>query len=352
MKKTKEKSSFKDRVARNSHKQKTQVAQYGYLNLPAGVEIFKEEPNSRVLLDFIPYKVSAITHLDRDDDLGIAVPEELWYKRPFWVHRNVGINNETVVCPVSAGRQCPICEYRAKRIREKAEKEELDSLKRSLRNLYLVIPRGHKDYEEKIHIWDISQFLFQNQLNEEIEEDPDLASFPDLEGGLSVRIRFAEASIGTGKPFASTSRIDMKDRDEDYGEEILKKVPDLDECLNILSHDKLEAKFFELESEVEEEPEEEPKRASFDDDDDDDDAQGREKTSEEEEEPEEDTRARRRAQRERKKKEAEQKEKRKGPECPHGHEFGKDCDAYPDDCNDCDEWDKCMDAQEAMEAEE
>ena len=27
--------------------------------------------------------------------------------------------------------------------------------------------------------------------------------------------------------------------------------------------------------------------------------------------------------------------------CPYGHNFGDDCDMYPDDCDKCDCWDKC-----------
>lgn len=249
--KKKSKSKFKERVAGNSHKQKNQGAQYGHLTLPKGVNIFKEEAGSRVKLDFIPYEVTDPNHPDMEFIGGVG---ELWYKRPFKIHRNIGANNDVVVCPTSFGKKCPICEYRARRLKEGADKQETDALKTSLRNLYVVVPKDNKDYEEKPHIWDISQYLFQNMLNEEIDEDEDYAVFPDLEEGLTLRIRFGEAQIGRNK-FAETSRIDFDERDEQYGEDYLKKVPNLDEVLTVFSYTELEKKFMELEDE--EPPEEE-----------------------------------------------------------------------------------------------
>ncbi len=51
-------------------------------------------------------------HPDRDEEYGIAVPGSLWYKRPYWLHRGVGPENVSIVCPSSIGKKCPICEYR------------------------------------------------------------------------------------------------------------------------------------------------------------------------------------------------------------------------------------------------
>ncbi|MCK9520637.1 MAG: hypothetical protein M0R74_16680, partial [Dehalococcoidia bacterium] len=145
---------FKGGVSRNAAKQ-SRGAQYGHLNLPKGIRIFKEEPKARVDLDILPYEVTSDVHPDRDDEYGIAVPGELWYKRPYWLHRNIGSNNTTVVCPTSIKKPCPICEYRAQLLKDGADykDETVQSLRASLRNLYVVIPKGNKNFLEEPHIW-------------------------------------------------------------------------------------------------------------------------------------------------------------------------------------------------------
>jgi len=250
MTKKKRRSNFKAKVSKNVQQQQTQGSRYGHLNLPRGVNIYKETPGGRVRLDILPYEVTDPKHPDRNDEQDVAVPGELWYKRPYNLHRNVGVDGDTAVCPTSVGKRCPICDYRAKRMKEGAsyQDEEIKALKASLRNLYVIVPLDSKDHAAEPHIWDISQFLFQAKLNDEIEEDESYGVFPDLEEGLTLKIRFSEEKLGNNT-FAETSRIDFESRDEPYGEEILDKVPNLDEVLVIHSHDQLEAKFFELEDE-------------------------------------------------------------------------------------------------------
>jgi len=342
----KRRSSFREKVSANSTKQKKQGSSYGYLNLPRGISLFKEEVGVRAFLDFLPYKVTDERHLDRNDDLGIAVPGELWYKKPFYIHRNVGVGNEAVVCPTTIGKRCPICEYRAKRVKEGADKEELRSLRPSLRNLYVVVPIEHKEYDEVPHIWDISQYLFQNLLNDEIDENPDYGIFPDVEEGMTLKIRFSEAAIGKNK-FAEVSRIDFKEREQEYDDKTLSKVPNLDECLTIHSYAELERIFLEIEEEEEEENEESPKKEvsqtdkkTKEQDDDDEDVE----IEEEEEERRERKRRRKQVNKDEEKKEVKQEEE-KNP-CPFGHVFGKDCDKFAD-CDKCDKWDDCIEAQDA-----
>lgn len=365
-------SKFKQKVAANSHKQKTQVTQYGYLRLPRNVSVFKEEPGSRVKLDILPYVVTDKNHPDRDDENGIALPGELWYKLPYKLHRGIGVENTSVVCPTSFGKPCPICEYRARLIKEGGDKATIAALKPSLRNLYIVVPKDSKAYEEKPHIWDISQFLFQNQLNEEIEENEDYAVFPDLEEGLTLRIRFSEETFQKNK-YASTSRIDFEERDEPYDESILKEVPNLDEVLDVLPYSKIEALFFgtELnvyedededeeeeittrkrkakslredpqfnklmkeEEEEEDEGEDDEEDSSYDDEDIEDD------NVEPDDEEEDDEEQKKAPTRTRTKKTVSNNNK-----CPYGHKFGIDFEKY-DECDDCDLWEECLEEKEA-----
>lgn len=240
----KKKSSFRGKTTKDAQKQ--QNSGFGCLNLPEGVELFVSETSKQgVKLDFLPYEVTDKRHPDRDEKLEIAVPGTLWYKRPYSVHRNVGADTETVVCLSSVGKPCPICEYKAKRKKEGADKEELDGLKQTQRVMYVVIPIGNKKIEAVPHIFDVSQFLFQKLLNEELEANEENGDFPDLESGKTLQIRFEEGSFA-GNKFAKASRIDFLDRAKPYKESILETVPNLDKVLKVLTYDQLEAKFFDV----------------------------------------------------------------------------------------------------------
>jgi hypothetical protein len=334
---SKTKSKFRGKVSRNVEKQKQDASSYGYLNMPKDVEILKLD-EGRIQLDIMPYIVSDENHPDRDDKLEIAIPGELWYRRPFKIHRSIGSSNDSFVCPTSVGKKCPICEYRTKRMKEGADKEETDALKASLRNLYVVIPIGHKKLDEKPYLWDISQYLFQNLLNDELQENSDYEVFPDLEEGYALKIRFDEKSIGKNK-FNEASRIDFVERKEVYEESILDEIPDLDKVLKILSYQELERHFLEIDDddvadddvgEVEETKPTRRKRPIEKDDKD---------------EPEEEKKPIRRT---RPEKEPEKKPGKSSDRCPHGHKFGVDTDKY-DDCNKCKIWDDCIDEKEANE---
>lgn len=372
----KKKSSFLGKVNKDAERQQKAASSYGYLSLPKGVSVFTPEPGSRnVMLDFLPYKVTDAKHPDRNDEDDIATPGSLWYKRPYKVHRNVGVDNDTVVCPTSFKKPCPICEHRAKRIKEgDADKEELKSLKASWRNLYVVVPIDNKKFEDKPHVFDISQFLFQELLNEELKENEENGVFPDLEIGKTLKLRFDSSTIANSKPFAEASRIDFIERDEQYDEAILEVVPNLDNMLNVMSYKEIEAKFFEIEDEEED-------GGKLKDEDDTDEEEKthrrtkytkekphskRKETEEEEEEEEEEKPMRKpkppkgsvKSDDEVEEEEEEEKPASKvhrahktetvksGKEkCPHGHKFGVDTDEY-DECASCKSWDDCIEEKE------
>jgi len=366
-----QRKTFREKTAANAKRQQESRSSYGYLNLPRNVMVFSPEPGSRVKLDFLPYVVTDEKHPDRDDENEIALPGTLWYKRPFKVHRNIGVNNETYVCRTSIGERCPICEYRTKRIREGAEKEETDLLKPSMRNLYIVVPLDSKKHEEGIYIMDVSQFLLQNLLNEELRDNPDNGIFPDLKEGLTLRIRFDSSTIGNSQPFAEASRIDFLERERVYDEEVLKDVPNLDEVLNVLSYSELESRFYEMDTtdRKEEDEDELPFRTGEDDEKKEVKHIGKPKVAtvtkptvgkpiakervvEEEKETDEEKEEVKVAS----KPKAEAKPKpvftRNTPQkpqpnnsgCPHGHQLGKDFEKF-DECGDCEKWDDCYDAR-------
>jgi len=402
--KKKKKSSFKGKVVQNSNKQQSQGASYNHLRLPKGLAVFQPDINQKIRLDFLPYEVTSENHLDRDDEYGIAVPGELWYKKPYYKHRDIGANNESVVCPSTEKKKCPICEYRAKLMKEGAnwDDETVRALRPSQRNLYAVVPRGNKKFEETVHLLDISQHCLQKQLNEEIEEDESYAIFPDTDEGLTLKIRFGEGKVGK-TTFPEASRIDFMERDKPISDKLLDKVPHLDDILVIPSYKALEAMFFggldqeeaageddeayedeeeevanalveatDDDEDIDEEDEEDDDEdidddeveedEDIDDSDDDDEEDDDEEADEEDEEVEEDEEPAPPPAPKRKAPKAKAKPAPKAPskpaskskgkaakatakgKCPHGHTFGVDCEEY-DECDECEVWEECFDAK-------
>lgn len=250
----KKQSSFRGKVASDTKRQQS-ANNFGYLKLPRGLNVYAPTPGGKEKIDIIPYIVKETNHPDMDKEMGIAIKGSLWYKRPFRTHRGVGADNDTVVCLTSFGKKCPICEYRKKQALAGATKEELQQFNSSQRNLYIVIPKGIKKVEEIPHIFDMSQYLFQNLLNQEIDENEDFEVFPDLEEGKTLQIRWTEESFA-GNKYAEAGRIDFLDRDEAYDESILEDLPELGSLLKELTYDELHAKFFEIDHEQQEEEEE------------------------------------------------------------------------------------------------
>jgi hypothetical protein len=250
MSKEAKRSSFRGRVSEDARRQQKAATSYGYLNLPRDVRMFAPEPGSRnILLDFMPYIVTDPKHPDANPKTGAALVGTPWFKHPIWVHRNIGGDSESVICLKTVGKHCPICEYRAKLIKDETDKETTDALKPSHRNLYIVIPIGHKSYAEEPHIFDISQYLFQNLLNEELEENDEYEVFPDLAEGYTLKIRFSSETIGTSKPFAEAKKIEFVEREGQYPEDTIDKMPNLDEIIKVLSYDELKDKLFDLDDE-------------------------------------------------------------------------------------------------------
>lgn len=246
-------SSIRDKVGKNLQQQT--VGGFGNLNIPQGYKLFKPKVNTRVNMDILMYEVSDEKHPDRDDDLEIAVPGTLWYRRPYKVHKGIGASNETVTCPTTFGEPCPVCEYVKQEFKKNPGEEEKELL-RSIRAkdwvLYAFIPIDHDEYEEEVHILNISFFNFQAQLKEELEENEEFWAFPDLEGGYTLNVRFTGASVGGGRKFPKVNRIDFEERDEDYTEEILDEVPNLDELLVVKSYQEIQTIFSGIPADTEE----------------------------------------------------------------------------------------------------
>lgn len=357
----KKKSNFGDKVGRNVQHQRESKKSFGYLNLPKDMKVLQlEDGVQRIDLDFLPYVVTDEKHPDKDPQYEVAIVDSLWYRRPFKVHRNVGTENDTVVCLRSIGKKCPICDYREKRQKESADKEEIKELYAKPRSLYVVVPLGFKKFPEIPTIWDMSDYLFQDVLNDELEASPEDRNFPDLEEGKTLSLKLKWKAFG-GNSFPEVRSISFAERDP-YEEKILDEVPNLDEVLKILSYETIYAKFFEeedagsLKDVKEEEPPTRSRRSQPVEEEEEKPTRSRRSAPVEEEKP---TRSRRAAEPDaapeeekptrsaRREREEKTVNKSSDPVCPHGYRFGIDTEKEGQkECDTCDIWGKCLDKKE------
>ena len=89
-------SSFVGKVAHNAQKQKKD-ASLSYLMMPKDVEILIAEVG-RISMDILPYIVQTDKHPDRDDEYKVALKGDLWYRRPFKLHRDIGPDGDAIIC--------------------------------------------------------------------------------------------------------------------------------------------------------------------------------------------------------------------------------------------------------------
>lgn len=253
-----------------------------YLKLPKGVSLFQPKEGVKYI-DILPYQTG--------EGNPMAEPGSLYWERTFWVHRNIGPNQETFVCPAKVlKKRCPICEARAKLMKNEPDEDEEQLAKDLLpkeRQVFNVIDK--KQADKGVMLWDMSFFTFGEVLQKELrdaEEDDGWDLFFTADQGFTLKVGFGEDSFGKGS-FLRADTVHFKKRAEQYEvEAILEQTHCLDDLLVILPYDKLKSIFLQAADDDEEDEEEDdgPKKKgkkpvgkrSRDDED------------EEEEEPEED----------------------------------------------------------------
>ena len=253
------KSKAKERRSKVSARDDAATHGSGYeratLTMPPNAQLLEIKPGRR-RLDFLPYVVGK-QHPKADKG-------SLHYVMAYFEHRNVGPNNDRVVCLAKTfQKRCPICEHQNEMRRDKdADKEYIKALNPKERQLFNVVDLDEPD--KGVQILEYSYHLFGKQLFNEInnaDDDDGFEYFADLEDGKTLKILFEEKQIGDGTCIEAAS-IQFKDRANEYGEEWLEQTFCLDEMVTPMPYDKLKALFLQLD---------ENDTAASDDDDDDDD---------------------------------------------------------------------------------
>lgn len=143
------------------------------LKIPQGVSLYKLKPG-KALLDVIPF-VTGKNNPMADEGM-------LWWERTFHVHRNVGPNQSTYVCPaLTANKPCPICEEKARIMKNDPSDEEFKAAKELNPKMWqLVQLRDRNDTDKGIQILALSYYRFGEEVKNSIDagdEEENLESF-------------------------------------------------------------------------------------------------------------------------------------------------------------------------------
>jgi len=296
------------------------------------------------IIDIIPYQAGGNDPNTKEGD---------WtYLLDLWVHRGVGVNQDTYVCLARNFKlPCPICEYREK-LREEADYDEdlVKSLYPKRRSIYNILCYDNSKEEAKgVQIWDVAHFFMEKNLMS-IAKIPargqskgGFVAFADPDDGRSIQFeRQGEGKDNTkflGHQFLPRDGYKIEDA-------VLEQAFQIDQIVNIPTYEELSSAFF-----VEEGAPETQGEVTT--------GEGAEAGVAEEGAPTPASRIGRGAQ-------ASEAEVKKEPptrtgrtitkvrvegECPYGGTFGVDLDGL-EECKNCDVWDDCSTKKDELNAKE
>ena len=210
---------------------------------PEGIELWKPDKEGTFLIRILPYEVTKPGHPDN-----IAVGK-YFYRRPYFVHFDVGGSGRAIICPRTFGQPCPICEEVRRLSSEDYEKNKkiINEIKGKEQDLYAVILP--KEDPEKIFLFDWAHSKFTLLLKKKIAKaDPEILGFAAADGGMVLKVTTVEANFNS-KKFVTTDEVGANIEFlpgkslANLSDEILDAVPKLDDLLECPSYDEIEALF-------------------------------------------------------------------------------------------------------------
>jgi len=217
------------------------------VEIPEGMSIF--QPKAGVYkIDVVPYEVG--------EGNPYAAKGYWYYERTFWLHRGVGVNNESVICMAKTfGKPCAVCDYRAKMAKDPNTDEALiASLKPKERQLWLVYDHGEPD--KGVQLWESSYHTFGRLLERRRrgadEDEGYIRNFDDWEAGATLRVMFAEEDAG-GYTYLNATSIEFKPRPKGLPEELLNHGVCLDSLLKEVDYARVKRLLMQAEGAEEDE---------------------------------------------------------------------------------------------------
>ena len=317
-----------------------------------GVRFWRPKEGDHII-DIIPYEAGDMDPITKEG--------EVTYSLEFYIHRKVGPNEDQVVLCLAEtfAEKCPVCEHRKQLQKEGADEDIWKPLFAKQRNLYnIVCLDSSKDEEKGVQVWEVAWFYMEKHLAKlakgpmrrrkrgRSDIEPNIA-FADPDEGRSVC--FTIETEGRDYPEFSGHQFD--ERDYAIEDEILDEAQCLDELLKIPTYEEVEAIYYgevdDEESDDEDDSDDDEEEVDDDDDDEEEDTDTDDDDQEEEEKKEKNRSTKKRGRKTSSKKSSKKKSK-KG-KCPAGGEFGADVNEFGEECDDCDYWEDCVEANQDLD---
>lgn len=356
-------------------------ARQGFMNW-SGVKLkffqMKKEMD-RVNLNILPYQIKTNKH--PEVVAGRRKVGQWDYLLDVWVHRNLGPNKKDMLClKATYGKACPACEEKTK-LYDEGRDEEAKAFSASRRTIYNVQLIGRNGPEDAPMIFATSHHCFNKELIEEASASsrgPSPIPFASIgPDGKVVSFRVSEKELGKTS-YCEAKSFQFLDRDEEVSDEVLEQCASLDEFLVVPTAKQIMDAMYGRDEDEEipqAQPEPQQERGRRDSYEDEDDRPARQERRRPEPEPEYDEppRSRRQAEdpvdtsrdsmpmdrfpdemdpveppetpeppRQERRPEPTQDTPRESSPCPHGLNWGTDCDRHRA-CGTCPDaiYDKC-----------
>lgn len=186
------------------------------LVIPDGLKLWNPKKEGQYTVDLVPYEVS---DLSKKYVKNYADPGYLYPERTYFTHRDIGVNQDSVVCNAKTfGTPCAVCEYRAE-LGKKPDKASVDLAKALFykeRQLFLVF--DYDDQRKGLQLWDLSFHLFGKQLEAKLgrmtkDKRDKYKHYFDPDKGFTLVLGATEKPMPGGKPFLEFTVDEFNERD-------------------------------------------------------------------------------------------------------------------------------------------
>jgi hypothetical protein len=252
-----------------------------------------------------------------------------------FIHRAVGINEDSFICLNRTFKEkCPICDHQAelRNGEENVDEATLKALNPTRRNIFNIVCLDSPKEEEKgVQVWDVSQWLFTNHLEElaHKKRGGGEVAYADIDEGKVISFRRKGSGMTT-----ELTAFEFKDR-EDIPEEILDAAHSLDELIHVPTYEEVSEAYWATAKETKTEEEEAPRKEKA----------GKKPVDEEE------TPRKEKAGNKPVDEEVPEDPSEPSEECPYGAVFGKEYKEY-EECSSCENKAACREKNVELKATE
>lgn len=290
---------------------------YKVLDLPEGITLYKpgtEEFDFRIdMLEWVATAKHPDVILDaKNSDIKDKIkPGDIVNTLTFHVHRNIGPEGKTVVCPKRTfGHKCPICEHQVEVAEENGNNWKANAVKALYPSERVAIYLVDLEGENTTQVYETGPSVFMEELEKaqaRYEKKHGTMDYSSLTDGYTLEGYTSKKPLPSGGNYLQFGGFEFEKRKKQYGDKMYDELEPLENFLIVKSYEELSAILYgndeEAPAPVEEDEPVRPRRVR--------------RVEREDDEEEEDS-----------------------LECPEGGVFGKDYMEF-DECDDCDLRRKC-----------